>query len=141
MLTSKQEAFALKYAETKNASASYRHAYDVEKMKSETIHREAHQVLQNHKVSARVDELLTIQKKAAEKKFTISVEQRLKWLKEIVDAGLEEIPDQTGMARRQNLAATNQAITTLNAMLGVDEDGGKVKPVKVMVGVEDASKP
>jgi len=141
VLTAKQEAFALKYVECSDASASYRHAYNYGKMKPETITRKAHDVVRNGNVAARIDELRSIMKKTADTKFTITLEQRLRWLKDIAEAGLEDIEDQSGISRRQNLAAANSAVATLNAMLGVDEEGGSVKPVKVVIGVKDASRP
>ena len=88
----------------------------------------------------RIEELRKTTVAIAEKKFTITIEQRLKWLNEIVDAGLEVITDASGVAKRQNLPASKSAIDTLNLMLGTDEESGSVKPVKVMIGVKDASR-
>jgi len=56
-LTPKQEAFALKYVECGNASEAYRHAYDAENSKPETIWVRASEVLSNSKVAVRVMEL------------------------------------------------------------------------------------
>lgn len=56
-LTPKQEAFALKYVECGNASEAYRHAYNAENCKPETVWRKAVEVLANGKVAARVMEL------------------------------------------------------------------------------------
>ena len=57
-LTLKQEAFAMAYVETGNASEAYRRAYNASKMKGETINRKAAELLQNGKVAARVETLL-----------------------------------------------------------------------------------
>lgn len=62
-LTPKQEAFALKYLETGNASEAYRQSYDAEKMKPESVHRKAFEVLENVKVAARINELKALQLK------------------------------------------------------------------------------
>lgn len=56
-LTSKQERFCLSYVEKNSASDAYRAAYDAGKMKPETIHRKAWDLLQNGKVTARIGEL------------------------------------------------------------------------------------
>ena len=56
-LTPKQERFCLKYAETGNASEAYRYAYNTANMKPETINRTAFAMLENHKITARLDEL------------------------------------------------------------------------------------
>lgn len=45
------------YLETGNASEAYRQSYDVSKTKDESIHRLAHAVLRNVKVSSRLAEL------------------------------------------------------------------------------------
>lgn len=96
--------------------------------------------LYNHpKISLRIAELRSKANTVADKKFTVSIEQRLQWLNEIIKAGLGTYSDAQGNERRESLGAADKAISTLNSMLGTDESGDKVKPVKVFVGVEDAS--
>jgi len=56
-LTQKQENFALKYIECGNASEAYRHAYNAEKSKPESIHVRASELLSNSNVAVRVEEL------------------------------------------------------------------------------------
>ncbi len=57
-LTPKQEAFAHAYVETGNASEAYRRAYDVgENTKGETVWRKAAELMDNGKVTARIEEL------------------------------------------------------------------------------------
>ena len=56
-LTPKQEKFCQEYIKTGNASESYRVAYDCQKMKSETINRNAFDLLQNNKISTRIKNL------------------------------------------------------------------------------------
>lgn len=53
-LTPKQEAFALAYVETGNASEAYRRAYDASKMKPAVINVKASQLLAEDKVAVRV---------------------------------------------------------------------------------------
>lgn len=63
-LTPKQEAFALAYIETGNASEAYKRAYNAEKMKGETVRVKAAELLKNGNVTVRITEL---QKKHAER--------------------------------------------------------------------------
>lgn len=56
-ITPKQEAFALAYVETGNASEAYRRAYDAERMTAEAIAVEASKLLKNPKIALRVAEL------------------------------------------------------------------------------------
>ena len=57
-LTPKQEAFALSYVETGNASKAYRRSYDVrENSKPEGIWVRASELLSNSKVAVRIAEL------------------------------------------------------------------------------------
>ena len=56
-MTPKQEAFCLAYVETGNASEAYRRAYDAARMKPGTVNRKAKELLDNGKITARVDEL------------------------------------------------------------------------------------
>ena len=72
-------------------------------------------------VVKRVSELKSQIKVKAESKFSITVEQRLKWLKDITEAGLDTYIDQNQNKRRENLAAARAAIATMNDMLGVSD--------------------
>lgn len=56
-LTPKQEKFCQVFIETGNASEAYRQAYNAENMKDSTIWRNAHSLLENNKVTTRLDEL------------------------------------------------------------------------------------
>ncbi len=56
-LTLKQERFVRAYLKGGNASAAYREAYSTNGMKDATVNREAHELLQAPKITARVDEL------------------------------------------------------------------------------------
>lgn len=56
-LTPKQEAFALAYVETGNASEAYRRSYNAAKMKPAVIAVKASELLAHGKVSVRVAEL------------------------------------------------------------------------------------
>ncbi len=72
-LTPKQEAFALAYLETGNASEAYRRSYGAENMSPESIWTEACLLLQHPKVSQR---LVGLQKKA-EAKALLSLEEHM----------------------------------------------------------------
>ena len=65
-LTPKQEAFCYGYIETGNASEAYRQAYNTEKMKPESVNSKAYQLLQQVKITARLDELWAEHKKRHE---------------------------------------------------------------------------
>ena len=56
-LTPKQTAFCHKYIETGNASKAYRHAYNCSKSKPQTVSRKAKELLDNGKITARINEL------------------------------------------------------------------------------------
>ena len=56
-LTLKQEAFCQAYIETGNASEAYRKAFDASRMKPETVNRSAFDLLQNPKITARLEEI------------------------------------------------------------------------------------
>lgn len=56
-LTQKQEAFCLAYIETGNASDAYRRAYSADKMKPETVNRKAKALIDDGKITARLEDL------------------------------------------------------------------------------------
>ena len=77
-LTPKQEAFALAYVETGNASEAYRRAYSAEKMKPASVAVNASKLLADAKVALRVQEL---QAKAVER-HEITVDDLIRELEE-----------------------------------------------------------
>lgn len=56
-LTPKQENFCIVYMETGNATEAYRRSYDVANMKPESINRLAKDMIDNIKITSRMDEL------------------------------------------------------------------------------------
>jgi phage terminase small subunit len=56
-LTIKQEKFAQLVVELGDNSKAYRGAYDASRMKPESVHRKARELIENVKVAARIDEL------------------------------------------------------------------------------------
>lgn len=85
-LTPKQEKFAQLYVELGNASEAYRRVYAAKNMKPETVNRNAFALLQNSKISARVQEL---GEKAA-RPHEISSERVMGELAKIAFADLED---------------------------------------------------
>lgn len=70
-LTGKQEAFAIAYVETGNATEAYRRAYTVsEKTKPESVWSNASRLMADVKVSARIADL----QKAAQERLMVTVE-------------------------------------------------------------------
>lgn len=56
-LTQKQEAFCVAYVEAGNASEAYRRAYNAGGMAAATINRKAAELMDNGKITARIEEL------------------------------------------------------------------------------------
>lgn len=106
-LTPKQEAFAQRFVETGNASEAYRQAYNAEAMKAETVHRKAKELMDNGKITARIEAL---QAEHAERhKLT-------------VDDLLAELEEARQMAReKDNPNAMTQATMGKAKLLGLDK--------------------
>ena len=139
-LTAKEESFAQAYVLNKNDSIEgYRNSEYSQKLAPDQMSVQAYKLLKKPQISLRIKELQARANSIAEEKFTITIEKRLKWLVEIVEAGLGEYKDAQENTRKENLAASKGAIETINTMLGVSEKSDDVKPVKVFVGVVDAS--
>lgn len=134
------DTYAKEYINHGDQTRAWSSAFPQSNAATETRHEKASKFHKLAKVQARIGKVQVKAANIAEKKFTITIEQRLKWLNEIVKAGLEVIVDASGVAKRQNLPASKSAIDTLNLMLGTDEQSGTVKPVKVLIGVKDASR-
>jgi hypothetical protein len=133
----KHEKFCQVWHETNNKSQAFRESHPNSlKWKDETVHNKASALSKQGEISARFSEL----QQESLKGHNITIEQRLKWLSEIREAGMSSYSDQLGNERRENLNAANAAIKTMNDILGTDEQGNGVKPVKVIIGVKDASR-
>lgn len=81
MLTQKQENFCLAYIETGNASEAYRRAYTATGMSAATVNRKAKELMDNGKISARIENL----RKPAAKAAQFTLEQHLSDLKRLRD--------------------------------------------------------
>ena len=140
-LNSKQETFAKEVVTNggDKIAAFKASGWSWENYAPNALGVQADKAYHHPKISLRIHELQITAASIADKAFTISVKQRLEWLKEITDAGLGTYLDAQGNARRESLTAARGAIETMNTMLGTNEQADSVKPVKVFVGVKDAS--
>lgn len=86
-LTIKQENFCNYYIETGSASEAYRRAYSCDNMKDSTIHRKAHEMLENGKITARVQEIQSRLKEQSD----ITKEEALKELSNIVRGRVTDV--------------------------------------------------
>jgi hypothetical protein len=122
-LTKKRESFAQAMALSGGKKVdSYKLAgYSWQNMNPATLSNEADKLSNIPDVSLRIKELSIIATEKAEKKFSISFEQRLEWLQEVVISGLGEYADAVGNMRKENLAATRNAIETMNSMLSTED--------------------
>lgn len=84
-LTIKQENFCLAYVETGNASEAYRRAYDVGEMLPASINSKAFELLENVKITDRIQEL----RKPIMERHKITVDDLLAELEEARQMGLK----------------------------------------------------
>ena len=75
-LTAKQEKAVIKYVECGDKSEAYRHAYNTKKMKPETINRKANELLDNSKITKRMEELQLEQRREIEEKQKIKARSK-----------------------------------------------------------------
>lgn len=95
-LTIKQENFCNKYVETGNASEAYRFAYNCEKMSPESTNVAASKLLDNPKITLRVN----ILQKEIREKSDISKERVLEELKAIMESDIRNYLTFTGKTIR-----------------------------------------
>lgn len=85
-MTPKREKFVLAYLETGSASEAYRQAFNAAKMKAETIHKRASELLAQGEVAGRIEALRS---KAAEA-VQMTIEGHLEDLKRIRDLAMRD---------------------------------------------------
>lgn len=92
-LTPKQEKFCLKYIETGNASEAYRLVYSTKKMKPETVNRNAKALLDNSKISTRLEQLKANQLKRHE----VTVDRIIDEYRKIAFADIRQLQSAPGV--------------------------------------------
>ena len=113
-LTPKEESFAQSHIKHEgDLLKTYKGSDYSQNLSSAAMSVEANKLSKKPKIALRIKELESKVKKIAEEKFTVSVEQRLKWLVDVAKAGLSEYADNAGNMRKENLAATCKAVDTL----------------------------
>lgn len=126
-LTPKQEAFAKAYLETGNGSEAYRRAYDADNMKSSTINRKAVELLENGKITARLDQL----QQRAQKRHDITIDTLTEMLKE--DRTLARELEQTSAAVSAVMGlAKIHGLILDKAQISGDEDNPIVTRVELV---------
>jgi phage terminase small subunit len=80
-LTPKQENFCLAYLETGNATEAYRRSYDCARMKEASVGRTAKELLDNPKITSRLEEL----RKPIREKACLTLEDHLSTLQRLRD--------------------------------------------------------
>lgn len=113
-LTIKQEKFCMVYIETGNASEAYRQAYNCEKTKPESINRLAFDLLQNIKITSRIDEL----KELHAKRHNLTIDDLIKELEEARKAALSAMVVQSSAS----VAATMSKAKLLGFLDKKEED-------------------
>ena len=125
-LTASEETFCQEFVlNSEKAIDAWNVAYPDSKANINSRYVAASKMLASPKIRLRIDELKEAAREKATEAFTITVEQRLRWLKEITEAGLGDYIDQNGNKRRENLAAARAAVATMNDMLGAGNEGGE----------------
>lgn len=85
MLTKKQEDFVFAYLETGNATEAYRRSYSTANMKPETINRQAKEMMDHPKISARIAQ----ERKEARQAVKITLKDHLETLQSLRDKAQE----------------------------------------------------
>jgi len=126
------EKFAQALVKTGNQSEAYREAYNALKMKPETVHRAAHELMQNPNVAARIAEL----RAAAAKRNEITVDDLVAELEEARQAGLGATSPQAAAA----VAATMGKAKILGFLIDKGEitgkDGTPLQPPELVIVID-----
>ena len=116
-LTPKQDDFCHKFLELKSASAAYRAAYDAEKSRPETVHRNATTLLNNTKVATRLDEL----RAKADQYTEITLEEVSTALRTALDMALDSGQSSAATAAAMGLGKLGGLVTDRQRIETVDE--------------------
>ena len=116
-LTPKQDDFCHKFLELKSASAAYRAAYDAEKSRPETVHRNAAALLNNNKIITRLDEL----RAKADQYTEITLEEVSTALRTALEMALDSGQSSAATAAAMGLGKLGGLVTDRQRIETVDE--------------------
>ncbi len=124
-LTPKQEAFAVAYIKTGNASEAYREAYAAGKMTPESINVAACRALKNAKVALRIDELRAPALAAAE----MTIQRTIQEAAHVCFSDVGDLLDDDGklVPIRKLPRHVRAAISSVK----FDKDTGKISEIKL----------
>ena len=126
-MTPKQERFCESYIETGNASEAYRQAYGAANMKAATINRRAKELMDNGKITARIEALQLIHSK----RHNITLDGLTAQL--IADHKLARDKGQASAA-----VAASMAIARLHGLIVHKTSHSMTNPVKIEISGADA---
>jgi phage terminase small subunit len=129
-LTAKQEAFALAYIETGNASEAYRRAYNAGQMSPAVINVKASEVLHNGTVAVRVTELRSRVIAAAEERTGVTVERVVQEYARIAFADMRRFAsvDKDGVTLKDSEEWTDDdAAAVAELAESTSKDGGSIR--------------
>lgn len=127
-LTAKQEAFAQAYVGGMNASDAYRSAYDAGDMKSETINRKAKELMDNGKITARVQELKDAIEPEIQERLKLTKETAIERLMKISELAVNARQYAAGSGSLMNAAKiAGLVIDKVDARVEMSESQAKVK--------------
>ena len=116
-LTPKQDDICHKFLELKRASAAYRAAYDAEKSRPETVHRNAAALLNNNKIITRLDEL----RAKADQYTEITLEEVSTALRTALEMALDSGQSSAATAAAMGLGKLGGLVTDRQRIETVDE--------------------
>ena len=98
-LTKKQNNFCIHYAESDDASRSYRMAYETEKMKPETINRKAYDLAHNGKITAMVKQLRAEELNRINFQYSIEKEKVIREYLRLAFIDIRKLFDENGQLK------------------------------------------
>ena len=134
-LTPKQERFCQLYIELGNASEAYRQSYDASKMKPETINTKAKELLNNGKITVRIEELRAEHKE----RHNIAIDDLIAELEEARQMALD-----LNIQEKPQVSAAVTATMGKAKLLGLDKQviehtgagGGPIETINQNVSTE-----
>jgi hypothetical protein len=128
-LTPKQDDFCHKFLELKSASAAYRAAYDAENSRPETVYRNATALLNNNKITTRLDEL----RAKADQYTEITLEEVSTALRTALDMALDSGQSSAATAAAMGLGKLGGLVTDRQRIETVDEGQAHLDALQEMV--------
>lgn len=127
-MSHKQETFCQHYLLTGSASDAYRYAYNTVNMKPESVHRKAHELMNNVKIRSRIHEL----QDSIKEKYEITMDGQISKYMNLLSTAEHQITDP-----KHKVDAMVKIMSRLDKISGLEHRSNQEKHGDIVIVIDE----